>query len=57
MGGNALKNTITERKNKSDYQRIKKEILEKLEKYIKCDVIIEAPEKDSFGDLDILYIQ
>lgn len=56
MGGNALKNVKTERKNSKDYNRIKIEVLRELKKYIYCEVIIEAPEKDSYGDLDILYI-
>lgn len=56
MGGNALKKVITERKNKDDYETIKKYILEKISKYIKCETVIEIPGKQSFGDLDILYV-
>lgn len=56
MGGNALKNTWLERKNLVDYNRIKATILETLKLHIKCEIIEEAPEKDSFGDLDVLYI-
>lgn len=56
MGGNALKRAKTERKNLTDYNRIKTQILLDLKKYLYCNAIIEAPEKESFGDLDILYI-
>lgn len=56
MGGNALKHVKTERKNVKDYNRIKMYIIEELSKYIVCKSVIEAPEKDSFGDLDVLYI-
>lgn len=56
MGGNALKNVKTERKNLVDYNRIKTEILKSLQNHIFCKATYEAPEKDSFGDLDILYV-
>lgn len=56
MGGNALKNTYTERKNKDDYNKIKKNILDKTSDIIKYSVVIELPGKETFGDLDILYI-
>lgn len=56
MGGNALKYAKTERKNPTEYNRIKTRVLELLKTHIFCDAVIEAPEKDSFGDLDILYI-
>jgi hypothetical protein len=56
MGGNALKNTITERKNKQEYETIKTEILKILSEHIICNTILEVPEKKDFGDLDILYI-
>ena len=56
MGGNALKKVITTRKNKFEYEKIKSIILEKTSKYLKCENVIELPNKESFGDLDILYI-
>jgi hypothetical protein len=56
MGGNALKKIKTVRKNKNDYEIIKKYILEKTSEYLKCEIIIELPAKESFGDLDVLYI-
>jgi hypothetical protein len=56
MGGNALKKVITVRKNKNDYEIIKKYVLEKVTKHLKCDIVLELPGKESFGDLDVLYI-
>lgn len=56
MGGNALKHAKTERKNVVDYTRIKSYIIDKLSEYLKCASLIEAPEKESFGDLDVLYM-
>ena len=56
MGGNALKNVITVRKNKNEYDNIKTYILNESSKYIICENVIELPNKESFGDLDILYI-
>jgi hypothetical protein len=56
MGGNALKNTKTERKNKKEYDEIKFTILKILSEHLICDIIYEVPEKKDFGDLDVLYI-
>jgi hypothetical protein len=56
MGGNALKKVKTIRKQKQEYEIIKRHILEKTREYLKCDIVIELPNKDSFGDLDVLYI-
>jgi len=57
MGGNALKNVITIRKNLKDYVILKNNILSILDKYVICKSTIEIPEKLDFGDLDIIYIQ
>ena len=60
MGGNALKTIQTVRKPKSEYEEIKLIIISKLESYllnhpnIKYGLIIETPDKEDFGDLDIL---
>ncbi|MBS1592663.1 MAG: hypothetical protein JST07_11215 [Bacteroidetes bacterium] len=62
MGGNALKFIQTFRKPKNEYEEIKKIIISKIEDYIsahsaeniKYGLIKEAPEKEDFGDLDIL---
>ena len=55
MGGNALKNTNCVRVNKDIYEKIKSIILEKLLSYNNFITVIEIPEKETFGDLDILY--
>lgn len=55
MGGNALKNTNCVRVNKDLYDKIKTIILEKLLPYNNFITVIEMPEKETFGDLDLLY--
>jgi hypothetical protein len=55
MGGNALKNTHCVRENTDVYTKIKNTVLSKLQIYHDFVTIIEMPEKDSFGDLDIMY--
>lgn len=57
MGGNALKNTIIKRIDIDNYQRIKKYIISQLESNgFTTSEILEIPEKNSFGDLDLLYL-
>ena len=57
MGGNALSNTFTERKNRADYTRIVTEVRELLEPFVYRSADIPAyREKESFGDADILII-
>lgn len=54
MGGNALKNVT--RKSKDEYQKIKTSIFKKFQvENINIDFPIELFEKESFGDLDVLY--
>jgi len=58
MGGHALKNTNCIRVNKELYDKIKALCISKLSKaYPNNDfiTIIEIPEKETFGDLDLLY--
>lgn len=55
MGGNALKNTNCVRINKNLYEKIKEDILGKLLAYLFIDFVPEAPEKESFGDIDFIY--
>ena len=56
MGGNALKNVNTVRLNKQEYLHLKKQIMEPLlQKKIKVCDLLETPNKESFGDLDLLY--
>lgn len=57
MGGNALKRTITFRKSLKDYLEIKEDMLSILKYYgFECCGLLEIPNKETFGDLDILYI-
>jgi len=55
MGGKALKNINCIRTNKLLYEEIKSIVLSKLLKICNFIPILEIPEKDSFGDLDLLY--
>jgi len=55
MGGNALRvNCI--RINKELYNKIKLDVITKLKSIIDIHEIYEIPNKDSFGDLDLLYV-
>lgn len=70
MGGNALAEGLTERKGVQDYLQIKALVLETLrrsdcgsgqakgegEVLAVVSEIVEMPEKQSFGDLDLLYV-
>lgn len=59
MGGNALKNTVTERKSALEYNTLSKEVLEKLSTALPLDVfhVIQAyKNKPSFGDMDVLIV-
>jgi hypothetical protein len=58
MGGNALKNVNCVRVNANIYNTIKSTVLVKLQNFIpifEFVPIIETPEKETFGDLDLLY--
>lgn len=56
MGGNALKNVKTIRMDLKNYQRIKAHVIEKLSYagYIISD-IMQVPDKETYGDLDLLW--
>ncbi len=56
MGGKAIKKVQISRIQKDDYEFIKKNIYELLSKDFQIDFLFELPEKNDFGDLDILYI-
>jgi hypothetical protein len=58
MGGNALKNVKTSRLNISQYEQVKQDIITQMLRYpnIVLAQITELPEKTSFGDLDLLYV-
>jgi hypothetical protein len=56
MGGHALKTVITIRKNKSEYDEIKDKVSNLLKSQgIIIDFIPELSDKESFGDLDVLW--
>ncbi len=56
MGGKAIKKVEISRINKNDYILIKKNIYELLSKDFELDFLFDLPEKEDFGDLDILYL-
>lgn len=57
MGGNALKNTETRRYMREEYFDLEVEVLEKLKPYaLEMSNIVAYSEKESFGDMDILYV-
>lgn len=62
MGGNAIKDpktgkSLCQRLVKESYELIKKLIIERLQNHgIICEIILELPEKQDFGDLDVLYL-
>ena len=60
MGGNAIKKngkSICGRLNKIDYEKIKSHVIQLLaQNHIYCEVVMEVPGKESFGDMDIMYI-
>ena len=56
MGGHALKKVITVRKNKIEYDEIKYKVSTLLKsRGIIIDFIPELADKESFGDLDVLW--
>ena len=57
MGGNALKPIPISRMNKNIYNIIENKILLILKQYYTdCMVIISKPEKEDYGDMDVLYL-
>ena len=55
MGGKALKNVKCIRIDRRSYETIKNDVISKLNKYFNVESLIELPEKESFGDIDLLY--
>jgi hypothetical protein len=55
MGGNALKNTKISRFNLEIYNFVKKQLQLLLNQYINIEYLYDVPEKNTFGDLDVLY--
>lgn len=60
MGGNAIKKdgkSICGRLPKPIYEKIKQHILTILQSHdIICEIVLELPGKDSFGDIDVLFV-
>ena len=56
MGGHALKYAKVTRKNRDEYFKINNEVEKILNKALTIDFAPEIPGKESFGDLDVLYI-
>jgi hypothetical protein len=62
-GGNAIKDPVTkksicDRLPKEQYERVKEMVISKLRaEGINCEIVLELPGKDSFGDLDVLYVE
>lgn len=57
MGGNALKNTVTERKSAKDYIRIIFAVASRMKNLfpgIRIEAVLSYAEKETFGDLDLL---
>lgn len=55
MGGNALNKVISSRINLDKYIKVKKDLEEKIGKYLEFEFTIDVPGKVDFGDIDILY--
>ena len=57
MGGKAIKTVPITRMNKNIYKQIENDVLNVLRKYYShATTIIPKPEKEDFGDIDILYV-
>jgi hypothetical protein len=56
MGGNTIKNVTISRFDLNTYLIVKKIIIDYLSQHFTCSTIKEIPGKESFGDIDILYI-
>ena len=58
MGGNAIKKdgkSVCGRLPKIQYEIVKEYILSVLRNHFICEIVLECPGKESFGDIDILY--
>jgi hypothetical protein len=56
MGGNALQTVVVSRLNKCVYETLKTKIYNKMNHIFEMEFLHEIPEKEDFGDLDILYV-
>ncbi len=55
MGGNALKKVIASRINLIQYNKIKTQLIEKFTGHLDIEFVIDVPNKQDFGDIDVLY--
>ncbi len=55
MGGKALKTVEVSRMNKIQLAHVKEDVFSRLSPHLRIDFTRELPEKDSYGDLDVVY--
>ena len=55
MGGHALKKVTCIRISKTKYLTVLKDVVSRIEKYFPVYSIPFVPEKESFGDLDLIH--
>lgn len=55
MGGNAIKTVPVQRIPKTDYDIIKQDIVDKFKHVLIIDFLYDLPNKQDFGDIDVLY--
>ncbi len=56
MGGNAIKKVSISRMGPSEYNQVKQLIIDTFGSVIQIDFAFDKPNKESYGDLDVLYI-
>ena len=55
MGGHALKKVIASRINLIEYNKVKLDLAEKFQNLLDIKFVIDVPNKQDFGDIDVLY--
>lgn len=55
MGGHALKKVNASRISLIEYNKIKSELMDKFAGHLDIEFIIDVPNKQDFGDIDVLY--
>jgi len=56
MGGNAIKKVLISRMNLDEYKQVKQTITYAFATILQIDFAFDKPGKESYGDLDVLYI-
>jgi hypothetical protein len=59
MGGNAIKidgKSICGRLAKEQYEIMKTFVMQILSKFVICEIVLELPGKENYGDIDVLYM-